>query len=158
MPNNSMKKLEHIGIAVEDLEAAEKIFGEVLGSPSYKREEVMGEAVLTSFFQAGESKVELAGPHFTRQRHCTHLERGGRSAPRRFSCRRPRKPNSKRLTAKGIGWSPDPSQGADGKRIAFLHPSDTAKVLVELCARRLNLVCRAQSKMKAPRTFPGRFN
>ena len=46
----------------EDLEAAEKIFGEVLGTPSYKREEVLGEAVLTSFFEAGGSKVELLVP------------------------------------------------------------------------------------------------
>ena len=72
-----MKKLEHIGIAVEDLEAAEKIFGEVLGSPSYKREEVMGEAVLTSFFQAGESKVELLVPTSPDSAIARHLQNRG---------------------------------------------------------------------------------
>ncbi|MDG2312331.1 MAG: VOC family protein, partial [Flavobacteriales bacterium] len=54
-----MKKLEHIGIAVLDLEAAEKIFSDVLGEIPYKREVVDSESVLTSFFQAGESKIEL---------------------------------------------------------------------------------------------------
>ena len=72
-----MKRLEHIGIAVEDLETAERIFGEVLGSPSYKREEVLGESVLTSFFQAGESKVELLIPTSEESAIARHLERRG---------------------------------------------------------------------------------
>ena len=71
-----MKKLEHIGIAVEDLETAERIFGDVLGSPSYKREEVLGEAVLTSFFKAGESKVELLVPTSPDSAIARHLEGG----------------------------------------------------------------------------------
>ena len=54
-----MKKLEHIGIAVLDLEAAEKIFSDVLGEVPYKREVVDSESVLTSFFHAGDSKIEL---------------------------------------------------------------------------------------------------
>ena len=72
-----MKKLEHIGIAVEDLDAAERIFGEVLGSPSYKRESVAGESVLTSFFQTGESKVELLVPTSPDSAIAKHLERRG---------------------------------------------------------------------------------
>ena len=51
-----MKKLEHLGIAVEDLAAAEKIFTDVLGVAPYKREEVESEGVITSFFEAGDSK------------------------------------------------------------------------------------------------------
>ena len=54
-----MKRIEHLGIAVKDLEAAEKIFTDVLGTQPYKREEVADENVITSFFQTGESKVEL---------------------------------------------------------------------------------------------------
>ncbi len=54
-----MKKLEHIGIAVLDLAAAEKIFSDVLGELPYKREVVDSESVLTSFFHAGDSKIEL---------------------------------------------------------------------------------------------------
>ena len=54
-----MNRLEHLGIAVADLEAAEKIFADVLGKEPYKREVVEDEGVLTSFLQSGESKVEL---------------------------------------------------------------------------------------------------
>ena len=54
-----MKRIEHLGIAVKDLAAAENIFTDVLGVEPYKREEVTDENVITSFFQTGESKVEL---------------------------------------------------------------------------------------------------
>ena len=54
-----MKRIEHLGIAVKDLETAEKIFTDVLGFEPFKREEVADENVITSFFQTGESKVEL---------------------------------------------------------------------------------------------------
>ena len=95
----------------------------------------MGEAVLTSFFQAGESKVELLVPTSPDSAIARHLRtRGAGLAPRRFSCRRPRSRTRNASLQRAIVWSPAPSQGADGKRIAFLHPSDTAKVLVELCA------------------------
>ena len=56
-----MKRLEHLGIAVTDLVEAERIFTDVLGVAPYKREEVEDEGVITSFFQTGDSKVELLG-------------------------------------------------------------------------------------------------
>ena len=129
-----MKKLEHIGIAVEDLEAAEKIFGEVLGSPSYKREEVMGEAVLTSFFQAGESKVELLVPTSPDSAIARHLQNRGAGLHHVAFLVDDLEAELARLTEKGYRVVTGPKPGADGKRIAFLHPSDTAKGLVELCA------------------------
>ena len=54
-----MKRIEHIGIAVQDLESAERIFEDILGEPAFKRESVPSELVNVSFFQTGESKVEL---------------------------------------------------------------------------------------------------
>ena len=54
-----MKKIDHLGIAVTDLDAAEKIFTDVLGTSPYKREEVESEDVVTSFFKTGDSKIEL---------------------------------------------------------------------------------------------------
>ena len=72
-----MKQLDHIGIAVSDLEEAERIFGEILGSPAYKREEVAGESVLTSFFKTGESKVELLVPTSPSSAIAKHLEKRG---------------------------------------------------------------------------------
>ena len=63
-----MKKLEHIGIAVLDLEAAERIFSDVLGELPYKREEVDSESVLTSFFQAGDSNFDKSNSNLESQR------------------------------------------------------------------------------------------
>lgn len=129
-----MKKLEHIGIAVEDLDAAERIFGDILGSPAYKREEVMGEAVLTSFFQSGESKVELLVPTSPDSAIARHLEKRGAGLHHVAFLVDDLEGELERLKAKGYRVVTEPKPGADGKRIAFLHPGDTAKVLVELCA------------------------
>ena len=54
-----MHKIEHIGIAVKDLEVANEIYRKLLGYSHYKTEEVVGEGVNTSFFTCGESKIEL---------------------------------------------------------------------------------------------------
>ena len=54
-----MKKIEHIGIAVKDMEKAEKIFSNIFGKSAYKKEEVISENVKTTFFKLGESKIEL---------------------------------------------------------------------------------------------------
>ena len=129
-----MKKLEHIGIAVEDLETAERIFGDVLGSPSYKREEVLGEAVLTSFFKAGESKVELLVPTSPDSAIARHLEKRGPGLHHIAFLVDDLESELDRLRGLGYRVVVEPKDGADGKRIAFLHPGDTGKVLVELCA------------------------
>ena len=129
-----MKKLEHIGIAVEDLENAERIFGDVLGSPSYKREEVMGESVLTSFFKAGESKVELLVPTSPDSAIARHLEKRGPGLHHIAFLVDDLESELDRLRGLGYRVVVEPKEGADGKRIAFLHPGDTGKVLVELCA------------------------
>ena len=131
-----MKKLEHIGIAVENLEEAERIFGEVLGRPSYKREEVMGESVLTSFFQAGEAKVELLVPTSEDSAIARHLERRGPGLHHIAFHVEDLEAELSRLEELGYRIVTGPKEGADGKRIAFLHPGDTAKVLVELCTDR----------------------
>ena len=54
-----MQKIEHIGIAVGDIEASNKLFAKIFGKDSYKSEKVSSEGVITSFFQIGESKIEL---------------------------------------------------------------------------------------------------
>lgn len=128
-----MKKLEHIGIAVEDLDAAERIFGDVLGSPAYKREEVAGEAVLTAFFRSGESKVELLVPTSPDSAIAKHLARRGPGLHHVAFYVDDLPAELKRLEGLGYRVVTGPKAGADGKTIAFLHPSDTGKVLVELC-------------------------
>ena len=54
-----MKKIEHIGIAVKDITTANETYAKLLGGPHYKMEKVESESVETSFFQIGESKIEL---------------------------------------------------------------------------------------------------
>ena len=129
-----MKRLEHIGIAVSDLDEAERIFGDILGRPAYKREEVAGEAVLTSFFQAGESKVELLVPTSQDSAIAKHLEKRGPGLHHIAFHVEDLEAELSRLVEMGYRVVVEPKAGADGKRIAFLHPSDSAKVLVELCA------------------------
>ena len=128
-----MKKIDHLGIAVADLDAAEKIFTDVLGTSPYKRDVVESESVVTSFFKTGESKIELL--HSTSEdgpiaRHISmrgeglhHIAFHVDNLEREIS----------ELESKGYRCISGPKDGADGKRIAFFHPSDTVKVLVELC-------------------------
>ncbi|PCJ80750.1 MAG: methylmalonyl-CoA epimerase [Bacteroidetes bacterium] len=128
-----MKKLEHLGIAVEDLAAAEKIFTDVLGIAPYKREEVESEGVITSFFKAGDSKVELLQSTTPDGPIARHIERRGPGLHHVAFAVDDLSAEIAILEAKGYRCISGPKDGADGKRIAFLHPSDTAKVLVELC-------------------------
>ena len=128
-----MKRLEHIGIAVSDLEAAEALFKDLLGEEPYKREEVAGEQVLTSFFRAGESKVELLVPMGEGGALARHLERRGPGLHHLAFLVDDLEAELSRLENLGYELVSGPKPGADGKRIAFLHPSGTGKVLVELC-------------------------
>ena len=129
-----MNRLEHLGIAVADLEAAEKIFSDVLGSAPYKREEVEDEGVLTSFLRAGESKVELLASTTEDGPIARHLDRRGPGLHHVAFFVDDLPAELDRLQRLGYQVISGPKPGADNKTIAFLHPSDTAKVLVELCA------------------------
>lgn len=129
-----MNRLEHLGIAVADLEAAEKIFSDVLGASPYKREEVEDEGVLTSFLRAGESKVELLASTTEDGPIARHLDRRGPGLHHVAFFVEDLPAELERLQRLGYRVISGPKPGADNKIIAFLHPSDTAKVLVELCA------------------------
>ena len=131
-----MNRLEHLGIAVADLEVAEKIFADVLGTEPYKREVVEDEGVLTSFLQSGESKVELLASTNEDGPIARHLARRGPGLHHVAFSVDDLEAELQRLQDLGYRVISGPKAGADNKRIAFLHPSDTAKVLVELCAKR----------------------
>lgn len=128
-----MKKLEHIGIAVADLAAAEKIFTDVLGISPYKKEEVKSESVITSFFMAGDSKIELLQSTSPDGPIARHISKRGEGLHHIAFHVDDLQAEISLLEVKGYRCISGPKDGADGKRIAFLHPSDTAKVLVELC-------------------------
>ena len=129
-----MKRIEHLGIAVKDLAAAEKIFTDVLGVKPFKREEVADENVITSFFQTGESKVELLQSTSEDGPIARHIDKRGEGLHHVAFHVDDIEGEIIRLEQLGYRCISGPKDGADGKRIAFLHPTDTSKVLVELCA------------------------
>ena len=114
---------------------AERIFTDVLGVPPYKREEVADEGVITSFFQTGDSKVELLESTTPDGPIARHIDKRGPGLHHVAFLVDDLEGEIARLEGvKATASSRDPRAERDGKRIAFLHPSDTAKVLVELCA------------------------
>lgn len=131
-----MKRLEHLGIAVADLASAEKIFEDVLNVKPYKREEVADEGVITSFFQTGDSKVELLESTTEDGPIARHIAKRGPGLHHVAFLVDDLESEMARLEQEGYRVVSGPKNGADNKRIAFLHPSDTAKVLVELCEER----------------------
>ena len=127
-------KIEHIGIAVKDIEASNKTFKVLFNQPSYKMEEVESEGVKTSFFKLGESKIELL--------QATHEN----SAIAKFIAKKGEGMHHIAFEVENIEFEIDrlqkegytlihdiPKLGADNKKIAFLHPKSTNGVLVELC-------------------------
>ena len=122
-----------MGIAVKDLASAEKIFTDVLGIEPYKREEVADENVITSFFQTGESKVELLQSTSDDGPIARHIDKRGEGLHHVAFHVDDIEAEISRLEHLGYRCISGPKGGAEGKRIAFLHPSDTSKVLIELC-------------------------
>jgi methylmalonyl-CoA/ethylmalonyl-CoA epimerase len=129
-----IKKIEHIGIAVEDLVKSEELFEKLLGQKPYKKEDVQSEAVRTSFFKVADQKLELL--------HATSDE----SPIKKFIDKRDEgvhhialhvdsiKKEVSRLELLGFEFiSTTPKKGADNKMIVFIHPKTTNGVLVELC-------------------------
>ncbi|MCP4460790.1 MAG: methylmalonyl-CoA epimerase [Cytophagales bacterium] len=128
-----VRKVEHIGIAVKDLSNANELFSKLFGKASYKEEMVESEGVITSFFQLGETKIEL-------------LEGNEDSAIAKFIEKRGEgihhiafdveDIHAEMIRLEGEGFqllNKEPKKGADNKLICFLHPKSANGVLVELC-------------------------
>ena len=129
-----MKKIEHIGIAVKNIEDSNKLFAKIFGKESYKFEKVESEGVITSFFQIGENKIELVAPLNAESPIAKYLSKNNEGMHHiAFSVEDITK-EMKRLKVEGIRLLNDnPINGADNKLICFLHPKDTNGVLIELC-------------------------
>ena len=127
-----MNRIDHLGIAVRDLDAAERIYTDLLGTPPYKREEVADEGVLTSFFRVGESKIELLAATHDDSPIARHVASRGEGLHHVAFHVDDLASELARLETLGYRRISGPKPGADGMRIAFLHPSDTSKVLVEV--------------------------
>ena len=129
-----MRNIEHIGIAVHDIEASNKVFTKIFGKESYKSESVQSESVITSFFQVGQSKIELVAATNQDSPIAKYLTKNREGMHHIAFDVVDIKSEMKRLQSLGIRTLNDqPKQGADNKLICFLHPKDTNGVLIELC-------------------------
>jgi len=129
-----MRKIEHLGIAVKDLEAATETYEALFGKPAYQAEEVESEGVKTVFFKTGENKIELLGATSADSPIAKYIKKRGEGIHHVAFDVENLDAEIERLQSKGFRLINDaPKPGADNKRIAFLHPKSTHGVLVELC-------------------------
>ena len=129
-----MTKIEHIGIAVKDLEISELVFSKILNKGPYKREEVISEHVITSFFLSGPNKIELLMA--TDESSAIHkfLEKKGEGIHHIAFAVDDIQAEMERLRSEGFMLINEvPKKGADNKLVCFLHPKGTNGVLIELC-------------------------
>lgn len=130
----TMIRIEHLGIAVKNLDEAEKIYAALLGSPSYKREKVESEMVTTSFFKVGDNKVELLESTDNQSAISKFIERKGEGIHHVAFEVDDIHAEMQRLKNMGFTLLNDvPKRGADNKLICFVHPKSAHGVLVELC-------------------------
>lgn len=127
-------KLEHIGIAVKNLKDSDQLFARLLGNTPYKMEEVESEGVKTSFFQTGESKIELLEPTRDDSPIAKFIAKRGEGIHHLAFEVEDIASEMKRLKEEGIRLLNEvPKPGADNKLVCFLHPKDCNGVLIELC-------------------------
>ena len=129
-----MIKIEHIGIAVKDLEISNALFEKLFGVPAYKEEEVESEGVKTSFFMNGANKIELLEATNPNSPIAKFLEKKGEGIHHIAFEVQNIVAELSRLKEEGfIILNEIPKKGADNKLVAFLHPKSTNGVLIELC-------------------------
>ncbi|MEY4969730.1 MAG: hypothetical protein RLZZ261_1501 [Bacteroidota bacterium] len=134
LPSPHWLGIEHLGIAVRDLDAAETIYSQLLGVRPYKREEVASEGVMTSFFAVGGNKIELLAATRPDSPIASFLEKRGEGLHHVAYAVTDLQAELDRLDAAGVALiHRQPKPGADGKIIAFLHPKSTGGSLIELC-------------------------
>jgi methylmalonyl-CoA/ethylmalonyl-CoA epimerase len=129
-----MRKIEHIGIAVNDLETSNLIFEKLFGVPAYKFEEVESEGVTTSFFNVGPNKIELLAATNPDSPIAKFIAKKGEGIHHIAFDVEDIMLEIKRLKEEGfVVLNEIPKKGADNKLVAFLHPKSTNGVLIELC-------------------------
>lgn len=129
-----MQKIEHIGIAVKDLEHSNKLFAALFGKAHYKIEEVASEGVKTSFFESGPNKIELLEATNPGSPIAKFIEKKGEGIHHIAFAVADIESEIKRLQDEGFTvLNAVPKKGADNKLVAFLHPKTTNGVLIELC-------------------------
>jgi methylmalonyl-CoA/ethylmalonyl-CoA epimerase len=129
-----MQHIEHIGIAVKNLEFSNNLFTKLLGTAPYKQEGVESEGVMTSFFQTGQTKIELLEATNPESPIAKFIEKKGEGIHHIAFEVADILAEMERLKSEGfILLNEVPKKGADNKLVCFLHPKGTNSVLVELC-------------------------
>lgn len=127
-------KIEHLGIAVKSLGMSDELFSKLLGESSYKKESVEREGVTTSFYQVGESKIELLEATNADSPISKFIDKKGEGIHHIAFGVENIHAEIERLKKEGFTFvSEEPKDGADNKIVVFLHPKSTNGVLVELC-------------------------
>lgn len=127
-------KIEHLGIAVKDLKAANALYTTLLGRSPYKQEEVESEHVLTSFFQTGDSKIELLAATSPDSAIAKYIEKRGEGIHHVAFRVDDIEVEMTRLREQGFRLlNEQPKRGADNMLVCFVHPKSANGVLVELC-------------------------
>jgi methylmalonyl-CoA/ethylmalonyl-CoA epimerase len=130
----NLTHIEHIGIAVTDLEASIRHFENILGVPCYGVEEVVDQKVKTAFFKVGETKIELLASTDPEGPIGKFLEKKGPGVHHLAFAVDGLEEALSEMEQKGIQLiDKSPRKGAEGLDIAFLHPKSTQGVLMELC-------------------------
>jgi methylmalonyl-CoA/ethylmalonyl-CoA epimerase len=127
-------KIEHLGIAVKNLEKANELYAKLLGVRHYKIEEVASEFVNTSFFKAGDNKIELLEPTSEQSAIAQFIAKKGEGIHHVAFEVDDIWAQMKRLQAEGFALiNQEPKRGADNKWVCFVHPKSAGGVLIELC-------------------------
>jgi len=131
-----MKKIEHIGIAVTDLNEANELYTKILGIKPYKIEQVDSEGVITSFFKSKNTKIELLQGIGKDNAISNFIDKRGEGIHHIAFEVENIKYEISRLKKLGFNIiNETPKQGADNKLICFIHPKSTKHVLIELCQK-----------------------
>ncbi|MDX1627235.1 MAG: methylmalonyl-CoA epimerase [Fulvivirga sp.] len=129
-----MRKIEHIGIAVKDIKKSNELFAKLFGKEHYKVEEVASEGVSTSFFQMGDTKIELLEAASEDSAIAKFIEKRGEGIHHIAFKVDDIHSEMQRMVDEGFTLiNKEPKRGADNMMVCFLHPKSTNGVLVELC-------------------------
>ena len=133
-----LNKIEHLGIAIKNLENSDHLFAKLIGTEPYKQESVEREGVKTSFFMVGDSKIELLEATNEESPIAKFIEKKGEGIHHIAFAVDDIFAEITRLKSEGFVFiSEVPKDGADNKLVVLLHPKSTNGVLVELCQEKL---------------------
>ncbi len=143
-----MYTVEHIGIAVKSLEQSDPLFRRLLDVSPYKHEKVLDQGVMTSFFQAGQAKIELLEATHPDSPIAKFIERRGEGIHHIAFEVVDIRAEMRRLKEEGFQLlQEEPSVGADNKWVCFIHPRSSNGVLIEICQTILETELTAKHAM-----------